>query len=137
MTTLNPYLNFDGSTEQAMRFYAEALNATLDIMRFEGSPVPVPKEHAQRVMHATLKTATLTLMASDTMPGQATTRGNQVHLSLNFQTKEEQQRVWDKLSEGAEVTMPLAEVFFGRFGALTDKFGIGWMLHLDASLLES
>ncbi len=136
MTTLNPYLNFDGNTEAAMRHYAEVLHGTLDVMRFEGSPVEVAPEHKQRVMHATLKTDSLTLMASDTMPGQAIQPGNQVHLSLNFANTEEQQRVWDRLAEGGEVIMPLGEVFFGRFGMLRDKFGIHWMLHLDQSLAK-
>jgi PhnB protein len=126
---LHPYLNFDGNTDQAMKFYAECLGGKLEIMRFGDSPMDVPADQKNRVMHATLKSDTFTLMASDTMPNQPSTRGNNVHLSLNFKTKEEQTRAWDRLSQGGKVNMPLGDQFFGRFGMLTDRFGINWMLH--------
>jgi PhnB protein len=131
--TMNPYLNFDGKTEEAMKFYSEALGGKLEIMRFSDTPPnagpPVPPEHKNRVMHATIKTNSFTLMASDTMPGQPLTKGSQVHVSLNFTDKAEQDRVWSKMQNGSHVTMPLADQFFGRFGTLTDKFGVQWMLH--------
>ena len=135
-TTMNPYLNFDGKTEEAMKFYAEALGGKLDIMRFGDTPPgagpPVAPEHKNRVMHATLKTDGFTMMASDTMPGQPLDKGSQVSCSLNFTDKNDQDRAWKKLENGAKVTMPLSEQFFGRFGMLTDKFGIHWMLHWQA-----
>ena len=134
---LHPYLNFDGKTAEAMNFYAEALGGTLQIMRFGDSPMPVPPEHKDRVMHATLRTPGLTIMASDTMPGQPSTPGNTVHLSLNFSTVEEQDRVWEKLSPGATITMPLAQQFFGRFGMLTDRYGNSWMFHFSAQAPQS
>src|SRR5687768_2776897 len=100
-TTLNPYLNFDGNTDAAMKFYAEALNGKLEIMRFGDSPVPVPPDQKNRVMHATLKTEAMTIMASDTPGNMTRTPGNSVHLSLSFDNEAEQQRVWDKLAQGA------------------------------------
>ena len=133
MTSLHPYLNFDGKTEEAMKFYAEALNAKLEIMRFGDSPMPTTPENKNRVMHATVKTEGLNLMASDTQPGQPATNGNTVHLSLNFTDKAEQDRVWGKLSAGGKVVMPLKDEFFGRFGMFVDRFGMSWMLHYDTS----
>jgi len=130
-TTINPYLNFDGNTEEAMKFYAEALGAKLEIRRMGDSPMPVAAEHKNRVMHAALKTDGITLMASDTQPGQSVQNGSSVHLSLNFTDKGEQRRVWDRLAAGGAVTMPLGEQFFGLFGMLTDKFGMHWMLHFE------
>jgi PhnB protein len=132
-TTLHPYLNFDGNTDQAMTFYAAALGAKLEIMRFGDGPMPVAPEHKSRVMHATVKTDSFSLMASDTQPGQAAVAGNQVHLSLNFTDRAEQDRVWERLAAGGSVTMPLGDQFFGRFGMLTDKFGVQWMLHFETS----
>lgn len=134
MISLNPYLNFDGKTEAAMTFYADVLQGKLELMRFGDSPMPMAPEHKDRVMHATIKVDGVTLMASDTMPGQRASSGDSVHLSLNFTSKAEQDRVWARLAEGGTVTMPLKDEFFGRFGALKDKFGMSWMLHLDASL---
>ena len=58
--------------------------------------------------------------------------GNGVHLSLNFASPEEQTAVWDRLAAGATITMPLDQQFFGRFGMLTDRFGVPWMLHYAA-----
>ena len=132
-TTINPYVNFDGNTEQAVKFWAEALNAKLEIMRFGDSPMPSTPETKNRVMHATVKTDALTLMASDTMPGQPAATGGNVSLSLNFTDKAEQTRVWDRLAVGGKVTMPLNDEFFGRFGMLTDKFGVSWMLHFNTA----
>jgi PhnB protein len=131
-TTLNPYLNFDGNTEPAMKFYAEALNGKLEIMRFADSPVPVPPDQKNRVMHSTLKTDAITIMAADTPANMARTTGNSVHLSLSFDNEAEQTRVWDKLAAGATIGMPLSNQFFGRFGTLTDKFGTSWMVILPS-----
>jgi PhnB protein len=133
MISLHPYLNFDGNTEEAMKFYAEALNGKLEIMRFGDSPMPTTPENKNKVMHATIKTEGLTLMASDGPPGWKPTEGNQVHLSLNFTDTAEQDRVWGRLSAGGKVVMPLKAEFFGRFGMLVDKFGMSWMLHFDTS----
>jgi PhnB protein len=133
MTTLHPYLNFDGNTEEAMRFYAECLGGNLEVMRFGDSPMKVPAEQKNLVMHATLKTDGLVLMASDRQPGQPIMNGNSVHLSLNFTDKSEQQRVWERLEKGATIVMPLGDTFFGRFGMLVDKFGMQWMLHFNTA----
>ena len=131
-TTLNPYLNFDGNAEAAMKFYAEALNGKLEIMRFADSPVPVAADQKNRVMHSMLKTDALTIMAADTPGNTARVAGNSVHLSLSFDDEAEQTRVWDKLAGGATIGTPLSNQFFGRFGTLTDKFGTNWMVILPS-----
>jgi PhnB protein len=128
-TELHPYLNFDGKTAEAMTFYADALGGTVRIMRFGDSPMPVAPEHKDRVMHATVNAGGVTFMASDTMPGHPFTQGTNMHMSLNFADTATQDAVWARLAEGATVTMPLTEQFFGRFGMLVDRFGTSWMLH--------
>jgi PhnB protein len=129
-TSLNPYVNLLGNCEEAVNFWGKALNAEVKIMRMGDSPMPVPPEAKNLVMHATVKAGNLLLMASDTMPGQAAPqRGDDVSLSLGFDTKEEQQRVWDALSAGGKVTLALGDQFWGRFGMLVDKFGFHWMLN--------
>ncbi len=130
-TQLHPYLNFDGRTEEAMRFYAQAIGGELTLMRMGDSPMPVPEEVKNRIMHAGLRLPGLTLMASDSRPGEPVVNGNSVHLSLNFDSPEAQDAAWNGLTEGATVTMPLAQQFFGRFGVLTDKFGMSCMLHYN------
>lgn len=133
MTNLHPYLNFDGTTEAAMKLYADVFHGSLEIHRFGDAPMACAPEAKHRVMHATLKSGNLVLMAADSHAGQPVTPGGNVHISLNFADTTEQQRVWDRLVDGATVTMPLGDQFFGRFGMLTDKFGVQWMFHFAAA----
>lgn len=128
--TMNAYLNFDGQTEAAMKFYAEALGGTVEIMRFGDAPMPTPPELKDRVVHAHLTSPTISLMASDTPPGMAVSPGKAVHLNVMFTDVAEQQRVWDLLSAGGTIDQPLIDTFFGRFGIFTDKFGMHWMFNM-------
>jgi PhnB protein len=74
----------------------------------------------------------MTLMVSDSMPGQPVTGGTNMSLSLNFDSVADIERVFGALSEGANITMPLQDTFWGaRFGMLTDRFGINWMFNHD------
>lgn len=132
-TTITPYVSLEGTCEEAMKFWAETLGAELDIRRVGDSPIPAPPEAKNRVMHSTLKAGNLVLMASDNTPGMPAEKGSAVSLSLHFTDKDEQTRVWSRLSQGATIMVPLDDQFWGRFGMLTDKFGIKWMLNLDAS----
>lgn len=129
MTTLVPYLNFNGRTEEAMRFYADSIGGKLEVMHLGDVPMPqpVPPEHKNRVLHASLKTPTLTLLASDGRVDQPTVFGDNVNLCLQFADNAELQRVFDKLAAGGTVTQPPIDAFFGRFGLLKDRFGMSWM----------
>ena len=71
-------------------------------------------------------------MASDTMPGMSLTRGTNVHLCVRFEDQEEQTRVFEALADSGTVDMPLSDQFFGRFGMLTDRFGVKWMVIREA-----
>lgn len=129
-TTLNPYVTLNGNCAEAVAFWAEALGGEAQVMRMGDSPMPVPPEAKDRVMHATIRTASLVLMASDAMMGQAPPPGaGMVSISLNFTDKDEQTRVWDRLAKGSTIGMPLGDQFWGRFGMLTDRFGVNWMLN--------
>lgn len=98
----------------------------------DGQMENVPEEAKNRVMHSSLKFWGDDIMASDTMPGAPFTsdgKGNQIHLSLSFDDLGKQEAVFNKLKEEGEVTMELQDTFWGdRFGMLTDRFGISWML---------
>jgi PhnB protein len=133
ITGLNPYLNFDGSADQAIALYERALGATTEmIMRFgDTQGMDVPAEHRNRVMHATLNVAGHRIMISDGPPGHSVTSSTAVHVALHFDSDlDEVNRRFDALAEGGEVTMPLTDTFWGaRFGTLTDAFGIRWMFN--------
>jgi len=125
---LNPYLNFPGTCADAMTFYAEVFGGEPRIMRYGDAPMPAAPGTEQLVMHAALRVGDVMLMASDVPAGMPFQAGNNVYLSLGFDDAAEQTRVFDALAAGGAVDMPLGDQFFGRFGALTDRFGIKWML---------
>lgn len=110
-TTMNPYVTLNGTCPEAVKFWSEAPGATSHVMRMGDSPMQVPPEAKDLVMHATIKTDSLILMASDGMGGTAPTPGTQVSISLNFTDKDEQTRVWERLSKGGTITMPLSDQF--------------------------
>lgn len=132
MKDITPYLTFNGTCRQAMTFYKDILGGDLELMDFASSPMEVPDEAKNNIMHAILTSNGVTLMASDTMPNQAVTNGNSVSLSINCQSVDEINHLFNSLSDGGEITMPLEDTFWGaRFGMLTDKFGTCWMFNYD------
>ena len=133
MKDITPYLTFNGTCRQAMTFYKDILGGDLELMDFASSPMDdVPDEAKNYIMHAILTSNGVTLMASDTMPNQPVTNGNSVSLSINCQSTDEINHLFNSLSEGGEITMPLEDTFWGaRFGMLTDKFGTCWMFNYD------
>lgn len=114
---ISPYLNFPGTTEEAMRFYAEALGGTLtEIHRFGGMPnsEEIPKELHDRVMHIGIDLpGGSRLMASDTMDGMGPPHvaGTNMSISIHPSSREEADSIFKALSQGGEVTMPLADQF--------------------------
>ena len=135
MDPIVPYLTFNGNAEEAMNFYKDVFGAEeSSIMRYSEMPpnteFPIPDEAKDLVMHAHIKTGDFSVMAADSVkPG---TVGTNVALSLNFTEDAEQTDVFNKLSDGGKVTMPLQDTFWGaRFGMCTDKYGINWMFNKE------
>jgi len=135
--TLNPYLNFNGNTREAMEFYKSILGGELDMQTFGESDMPIDDQYKDQVIHAQLIGDMVTIMASDTGQMGDVTFGNNVHLSLNG-SDDGQLRSWfEKLSEGGNIDMPLEKQFWGdTFGMLTDKFGIHWMVNISTEKSE-
>ena len=136
MATLNPYLNFPGNAEEAFNFYKSVFGGEFTmIQRFKDTPEKdkISAADQQKVMHVGLPIGNgNVLMATDALEsmGHPVTQGNNVNLSLETQSKEETDKIFKGLSKGGKVTMPLQDTFWGAyFGALTDKFGMNWMLN--------
>ncbi len=129
--TLSPYIMFNGTCEEALNFYAKALNGEIkELHRFEGSPAEGMSNDVQKVMHAIFTAGNFQLMAADGNESEAV--GGMVHLSLNFTDAQQIAKAFEALSEGARVTMPLQDTFWGAtFGMLTDRFGVNWMFNHD------
>ena len=131
---LEPYLLFDGKCEEALSFYKqvfggeiEGLSRWSEMPKDAGGP-PVTAQTGNRVMHATFKAPGFSFMASDATPGKVYGEGP-ISLSIATSDVSEAERVFARLAEGGNVEMPLADAFWGaKFGMLTDKFGIDWMI---------
>lgn len=143
MTTVNVYLNFDGNCGEAFQFYKSVFGGEFPhISRFadmppqEGMP-PFSEEMANRIMHVSLPISKETmLMGSDTGGEWASSfqQGNNFAISINTDSKEEADRLFNGLSSGGKVTMPMADTFWGDyFGMFTDKFGVNWMMSYNAA----
>ena len=127
------YLFFDGRCEEAAAFYKQAIGAELVyMMRYSESPDPhppgmVPPGFENKVMHMTLKIGDNTVMAADDCTGHPKPQG--FSLSLATKTEAEAGKLYAALSDGGTATMPLTKTFFApKFGMLTDRFGMGWMV---------
>jgi PhnB protein len=133
--SLHPYLNFNGNTKDAMEFYQKVLGGKLNMQKFSEVPgMPVPPDYADKVMHAHLEADGIVIMASDPPPGMNVNVGNNVHLSLMGTDSSKLSKMFNDLSAGGKVTMPLAKQFWGdTFGSFTDKFGINWMVNISAT----
>ena len=136
MIKLNIYLNFAGNTEEAFNFYRSIFGGEFTaVVRFKDMPtegVTIPKEDEDKVMHIGLPIGNDVLMASDSLEslGQELTQGNNVYLSVHPDSKEEADRIFNALSVGGTIEMPIANKPWGDYyGSLQDKFGVLWMVN--------
>jgi PhnB protein len=131
---MNPYLSFSGRCEEAMNYYKDCLNGTIEAMNyFENSPMEnLTEADKKKVMHSVLRFGDNMIMGSDAPEHYETKVGNNVTLSLVFPSTEEMEKVFNKLAEGGQVSMPLQDTFWGaRFGMCSDKFGTQWMFNCN------
>jgi PhnB protein len=133
MPLLNPYLHFDGTCREAMEFYRSSLGGELQPTTIGESPMAarMPANQHKLVLHASLKSGPVTIMASDMLGPDGIRKGNTVSLSLVCGSRKEIETLFTKLSAGGKVGHPLTEEFFGTHGNLTDRFGIDWMLTFE------
>lgn len=134
MTKLTPYLLFDGKCREAMEFYRSCLGGELTLTAVKNSPAKagMPAFQQDKIVNAHLSAGSLEISASDWLAlNETPVRGNTVCLFLSGGTFEHLKTLFDKLSQGAEVTNPLKEMFFGVYGALNDRFGVRWMFQTN------
>ena len=134
MIKLNPYLNFDGNCEEAFNYYKNVFGVEFsyfsrmsDIENQE-----LPEEDQNLVMHVSLSLGNDILMGSDVSSSMKSMfkQGNNNYISLMPTSREEADRLFQELSAGGEVEMPMEEMFWGDyFGSFRDKFGIYWMIN--------
>lgn len=134
--TLNPYLSFRTQAREAMRFYQRVFGGELEVSTF-GQYEGMVDDPAERdlVMHAQLTTPEgLVLMAADT-PGRMEYRAPAgVAVSVSGDDEATLERLWSGLAEGGVIMMPFdTPPWGGRFGMLTDRYGVEWMVALNAA----
>lgn len=140
MASVSTYLNFNRNTEEAFNFYRKVFSTEFqgDIIRMNTAPPmpgkpPLDEKDKNLVMHVSLPiTAGHLLMGTDASEsmGFTVTFGNNMHINLNPDTRKETKKLFDALSAGGQVTMELADMFWGDyFGSCIDKFGVQWMFN--------
>jgi PhnB protein len=128
---IQPYVSFEGRCDEAIEFYKKSIGAKVDmLMRFKEAPDQsmITPESKDKVMHAALHAGDTQLLMSDgRCTGSANFNG--IALALSVATEADVDRIFNALSDGGKVNMPLAKTFFSpKFGMVADKFGVGWMV---------
>ncbi|MDP2629073.1 MAG: VOC family protein [Candidatus Harrisonbacteria bacterium] len=132
-TTLSPYLNFNGNCREAMQFYQSVLGGELTMQSYGEAGYSDSSAQKDKIIHASLKSNDLSLMACDGPQEKAVTFGNNVHLSINGSEEKTLREYFEKLSAGGIISMPLEKQFWGDiFGMFTDKFGVHWMINISS-----
>jgi PhnB protein len=142
MARVTTYLNLAGNTEEAFNFYKSVFKTKFigkGIERFEDVPAstenwpPVADNVKKMVLYVELPIVGGHILMGTDAPkemGFTLTSGNNMHICLELETREEADRLFSELSVGGNITMPMADMFFGAyFGEFTDKFGINWMIN--------
>ena len=134
---INPYLTFNGNCKEAFEFYAQVLGGKINAMLpHAGTPAEgsVPAEWGEKIMHAHMSIGSTVLMASDAPPQHYPGAPRGFSINIAVEKVEDAERMFQQLSEGGKVHMPLAKTFWAeRFGMLVDKFDIPWMINCEGA----
>ena len=133
---MNPYLSFKGACEDAFRFYEQSLGGRVgELFRYGGSPMAgdVPSDWSDKVMHGSIAIGDQMLMGGDVAPDRyEAPRG--FSLSLQMADAAEAERIFQDLSTGGTIVVPLAKTFWAeRFGMVVDRFGIPWLINCESA----
>ena len=143
MARVSTYLNFPRSTEEAFNFYRSVFGGefTGGIQRMgevppqAGAPTLV-EEDKNLIMHVELPILGGHILMGTDAPqsmGFTVNYGNNIYINLEPDTRAETQKLFNALSAGGKVGMPLAEMFWGGyFGSCTDKYGVQWMFNCNS-----
>ncbi len=141
MARIHPYIHFNGNAEEAFTFYRSVFGGDFArIMRYSdlsSEAFPIPESDANRLMHIALPIcSTSLLLGSDvlTMMGQVNETDNRNTIAITAESREEADRLFNGLSAGGKVEMPMADGPFGAyFGMFADRFGVQWMVQFEAN----
>lgn len=130
---LEAYLFFPGNTEEAMNFYRSVLGGELSITRRGDIDPTTPQDEAHLVINAALDTGSFTMRASDRSDATNEVQ-TRIELTVIGADESDLRRIFDGLGNGGTVKAPMEKMFWGdTFGALIDKFGIGWQVNVTSN----
>ena len=130
---LIPYIHFGGNAREVLSFYKNALGGDIvQLGTYGESPMPSDEDYKDKVMHARFVFDGNMIMVSDVFKGQPVSTDGNIQLSVDVDNESKLDEVFNKMTEGGSVTMPLADQFWGaKFGMLRDKFGVNWMFNFE------
>ena len=138
MALINPHINFNGNAEEAFNFYKSVFGGEFaKIVRFKdlsGPEFPVAEKEANKIMHIALPIGKNVLMANDVpeFMGKTNENENRSKISISAESKEEADKLFNGLSAGGQIEMPIADSPWGSyFGMFRDKYGIEWLVDYD------
>lgn len=138
MALINPHINFNGNAEEAFTFYKSVFGgAFAKLIRFKdlaGPEFPVAEKEQNKIMHIALPIGKNVLMANDVPESMGRTNENEHRskISISAESKEEADKLFNGLSAGGQIEMPIADSPWGSyFGMFRDKYGIEWMVNFD------
>jgi PhnB protein len=132
VTGLIPYLNFEGNCEEALNYYKDILNGTIEIRsRYDNPAMKAPENYKNKVLHGRLHFGDLLIYASDVFPGGKTQKSSgDVALSLDVPDPETGKKIFDQLAADGKAHVAFEKQFWGDWhGNLTDKYGMRWMVN--------
>ena len=140
MASINPHINFNGNAEEAFGFYKAAFGGEFSkIIRFKdlaSNDFPVEEHEANKIMHIALPIGKSVLMANDVpeILGQTNENENRSKIVINTESKEEADKLFNRLSAGGQIEMPISDSPWGTyFGMFRDKYGIEWIVEFDSN----
>ncbi len=141
MTTINPWINFNGNAEEAFTFYKSIFSGEFTkIIRFKdlaSDQFPVPENEEQKIMHIALPIGNGSVLMANDVPefmGKVNERENRSKIVISIESKEEAERLFNGLSAGGEIEGPMGDSPWGTYaGMFRDKYGIEWMVEFSAS----
>ena len=138
MALINPYINFNGNTEEAFTFYKSVFGGEFAmIIRFKDMPNPgnpIAENEADKIMHIALPIGQNVLMGNDVPEymGRVNENENRSKISISAESREEADKLFNGLSAGGSVEVPMDDSPWGTyFGMFRDKYGIEWMVDFD------
>lgn len=126
------YLAFEGNCQEAVSFYADLFDAEIkNRQTYEDAKIDIPNSYRNKLQHAELKGKGIEFMAYDASPDTPINHGNQIHMSVDADSKKDAEELFEALSKGGQVHHNFREREWGYYGRCTDKYGIAWMVNAE------